>query len=149
MTEYEMLYLSQVYVQTGAMCIMNFFTAFAAYAVAGYLAAHHLSRRMAAFVTAAFVAFSVLLIAMFFNTGRAVSRLIGDMHMLALSGKGGEVLRLYVNITGERVWVLGGIALLLMLGVMVGAIMFFYECRRRNSAGEVKASQPAVTAPGA
>ena len=78
-----------------------------------------------------------------------MSRLIYDMHIFALSGKGGEVLKPFVNITGERIWVQGGIAVLLMLGVMIGAIMFFYECRRRNSAGDVKPSQAAPAVPGA
>ena len=109
---------------------MNFFTILVAYLVAGYLAAHRLSLINAMFVTVLFAATSLISIMMMSRFGTLLQGLFAHMHAAAISSK---VLQWHPVATQvPNVWAAGMVALAAMALASIGAIYFFFDCRRHN-----------------
>jgi|GEM_PF-3410677 len=143
MTEYEMLYMTQVFLGNGMTDMLNFFSVLTAYLVAGYLAAHRLSFSMSVFATAAFVVFSVNAIIVMVSIGRQLQALLDHMHLFAQAGKGLDWNPVVAG-PPPNLWIAGTAALALMLVGVIGSIYFFYQCRRSNHKAEAGPWHPKV-----
>ena len=127
MSEYELLSLLQTQVTTIGTELMDYFTILTAFLVAGYVAAHRIPFSMALFVALMFTV-SALFFAMNVMGAYAATKLIlaglralPDTRMAFLSAQSPLAVDLVADV-----------ALLIMLGGIVGGVFFFFQSRYLN-----------------
>jgi hypothetical protein len=130
MSEYEMIAAAQGYAMWGMTLLMNFFTVLVAYLAAGYLAAHRLSLINAMFVTLLFAAISLNSMMVLSAIGTQLQALLVHMHEAAISSK--VLLWHPVAAQVPNIWSAGMVAIVAMALASVGAVYFFFDCRRHN-----------------
>lgn len=138
MSEYEMVSLAQEYIANGMTLLMNFFTVLVAYLAAGFFAGHRLSLATSLFVTALFVTFSSNSLFLMYGIGNTFQALLTHMHDSAATGK---ILAWHPFARqSPNVWLVGGVALVIMGLAIVGAVYFFFEFRRQDRRTQASAT---------
>ena len=138
-----MAYLNNEYLTTLIQLTTAGFSTLSAFLVAGYLAAHRLTRFMVSFVVIAFVWWSFTISLAFYRLTTDFFGLRHEMHVAATGGKGlawhsaaqidGGV---YSPIVFSVIW----------LTLNLCAIYFFFHCRRMNRKVETPVTvQPAAS----
>ena len=133
MTEYELVSLLQTQINTIGAEIMDYFTILTAFLVAGYVAAHRLTRSMALFVIVMFTVSALFFVANVMGAYAATTLILRELARMAQTGSslGGAM---DVRRSPLPIDIVADVALTMMLGGIVGGIYFFLQSRRTNRA---------------
>lgn len=148
MTEYEMAHLNNEYVNTGALLLSMQFSILSAFLVAAYVAAHRLTLVMSGFVVAAFV-FSSIVLSM--TMYRSIVDFIGLRHAMFVAAKEGKGLAWHSAAQFDMSAVVFPAASpavfpTIWMAMALGAVFFFFHCRRVNLKAETPSPQAVTSA---
>jgi uncharacterized membrane protein YesL len=135
MTEFEMAYLANDMMMALGTSTSILFTMLSAFLVASYVAAHRLTKPMAAIVVSIFVIFCFYTIATMFRQLESMAGLAGKMRAFAEAGKGLEWHAVsHVNPNWITTTRFVGVSILLL--AMIASVYFFFHCRSVNQKAE-------------
>ncbi|MGH7864300.1 MAG: hypothetical protein ACREQB_04880 [Candidatus Binataceae bacterium] len=131
MTEFELMYLTNETISTIAVVFAAYFSTLSAFLIAGYLAAHKLTRTMLVLVVGLFSLWSALAIFTLYRTVWNLFGLQGQIRDFARAGKG---LAWHGAVGNPQWFVHSGpmISLGLYVAMAIAALYLFFHCRIHN-----------------
>lgn len=141
MTEYEMASLANEYLTTGLLFFSSYFSLVSAFLLVAYVVAHRLTRTMVATVVGIF---SIACVMLTLTLYRLLEDWTGVRHQISDYAQAGKGLAWHSAAKFTPSGFALYIAPTLWIMVAIGAVYFFFHCRRVNRKAETVVETPKV-----
>jgi hypothetical protein len=141
MTAFEMAYLNNEILIQMASTFSILFGTFSAFLVASFMAAHRLTRTMAAIAVALFLLSSLMMVSNFYSQSTSLLGLTREMKTFAKAGKG-LAWHPAVTIPDGALVMTNQFFAMMLLAAIAASVHFFFHCRRVNRKPEPIAEAP-------